>query len=272
MNSKRTSSLDGSYHHKNPRKTRGGLLKTLQIPYNQNHLSQLRRVSTRFPTVSSPPKTQRAPGGDSWEQLPPFVPNNLGLSSPLNICKRHPNKFHYLPAVLECHVCFRDVGWGGCCFDIQVWGWLKRIVFFWEQLLFLGHGLFLVLGRVCEGFTCFGGTPTEHVATRLVQVDFVDFVLGHVVRLLYLLCPKTHWNTYHQLMQVNAINMGNVPNSYAMETVKVRTGSLGAWVWTAVGISLTSASTCINRPQKIKGREDMRRYKIVPGHLVVAVY
>ena len=108
----------------------GGLLKTLQIPYNQNHLSQLRRVSTRFPTVSSLPKTQRAPGGDSWEQLPPFVPNNLGLSSPLNICKRHPNKFHYLPAVLECHVCFRDVGWGGCCFDIQVWGWLKRIVFF----------------------------------------------------------------------------------------------------------------------------------------------
>lgn len=69
---------------------------------------------------------------------------------------------------------------------------LKGLFFFWEQLLFLGHGLFLVLGRVCEGFTCFGGTPTEHVATRLVQVDFVDFVLGHVVRLLYLLCPKTH--------------------------------------------------------------------------------
>lgn len=114
----------------------GGLLKTLQIPYNQNHLSQLRRVSTRFPTVSSLPKTQRAPGGDSWEQLPPFVPNNLGLSSPLNICKRHPNKFHYLPAVLECHVCFRDVGWGGCCFDIQVWGWLKRIVFLGTTFIF----------------------------------------------------------------------------------------------------------------------------------------
>ena len=57
----------------------------------------------------------------------------------------------------------------GCCFDIQVWVHLRGLFFFGKNFYFLGHGLFLVLGRVCEGFTCFGGTPTERVATRLVQ-------------------------------------------------------------------------------------------------------
>ena len=125
----------------------------------------------------------------------------------------------------------------------------------------------------------------------LKQSCIIDFVLGPVVRFLYLLCPKTHWNPY----LISSCNLmrstGNNPNSYAMEKVKVPRRFLlnslqpcilvslvpvwmwigvpgrfkiGAWVWTAVGISLTSASTCINRPQN-----QILVDKMVPLHLVV---
>ena len=151
------------------------------------------QLPPRFPTVSSLPQKNGAPGGDSWEQLPPFVPNNLGLSSPWNICKRHPNKFHYLPFRLEWNVCFRDVGRGWCCFDISSLGWLKRIGFFEINFYFWGMDYFWSLEEFVKDLHVMEGPPLNmllHVWFRILKKScIIDFVLG----LLYLLCPRTYW-------------------------------------------------------------------------------
>lgn len=191
------------------------------------------------------------------------------------------------PPFWKWNVCFRDVGSLGMLFWYSSLGWLKRIGFFWEQLLFLGHGLFFgpwkSLWRIYmfwrdPHWTCcytFGSEslkiPASLTSFWVMSWDcYTSFAPKRIETCIISSCKwmRSTWGMFPTLMPWKLWKFRQVFGIGTYVDVDSK-DSHGAWVWTAVGISLTSASTCINRPQKIKGKEDMRRYKIVRGHLVV---